>query len=353
MDIQTLHRIIIQGVSANTALLTDFLPGSINYTVTRGLAGGLLDLYQKLEELEPNFFITTAQGEALDSLGNSLGINRINGSTSTGYVLAQNTDIRSINLVDRTVLTDPATFKQYLVVEGRSINIPSYTEERLKIESLDLDGEANLPAGTVLISGQYSTINFIVGSYRSTNGEVTGNLRNAISPEPDLMYRQRIIDTLLKPTNNYFSIKQILINQGDINNVLFHTTEPGKVDVWFEPKTAINTIRLMELQELLKLELPLGVSPTAKLLSKNALNFKIKIYDFNLDKTKVAVLKDYIIMYLRNLEYRANLVIKELESYLRVKSNILLEVISPIDEIIFFSEGETFTLNALEVIYNA
>ena len=40
MDIETLHRIIMQGVSANTALLTDFLPGSINYTVTRGLAGG-------------------------------------------------------------------------------------------------------------------------------------------------------------------------------------------------------------------------------------------------------------------------------------------------------------------------
>lgn len=353
MDIQKLHKIIIEGVSANTALLTDFLPGSINYTVTRGLAGALLDIYQKIEELEPNFFLTTAEGESLDKLGNSINITRIKGNSGVGYVLAQNTDIKNIIIPTRLVLTNPNTLKQYIVTEDKNINIASYSEERIKIESVENNSDSNIEAGTMLISAQFPTINFIIGSYRSSSGQITGSIKDGISAEPDLIYRQRIIDTLLKPTNNYFFIKQLLINLGDINNVLFFTTEAGKVDIWLEPKTNINTIRLAEIQNILDFELPLGIVSTAKILIKNQLNFKVKVYDFSLEKSRLDNLKDSIILYLRNLDYRSSLIIKELEDYLKIKTNLVLEVIAPLDKIILFTEGETFTFNSLEVVYNA
>lgn len=352
MDINTLQNILIGTISANTPLLTDYSQGSVNYTLTRGIACGLLDLYNKVELLEKQFIIPNADQGNLDILGNSLNIRRINGIVASGYVYATNQESRVITIPRGLVLTNPISLQQYKIAESDNINLPAFSDLRLRVESIEATTLANVKAGTQLINPQYPFINFMVGSYKSINGDLQGDISNALSLESDIEYRERILRTLFSNTNNYTLVRNELINQGDIINVLFNNTEPGKVEVWVQPKTSISNIRLQQLNVLLENSITLGIVPEVKVLNIKPITFKIMLFDKEIDSNNLNQIREYIKVYLAGLKYLQPLVISDLTTYLVNKINKQIQILLPLDVVTTIQSGEIFTLDRLEVVYN-
>jgi hypothetical protein len=242
--------------------------------------------------------------------------------------------------------------QQYISTETSTINIPGYTEERIKIESLEATEKANVSAGTVLINDRFPQVNFVIGNYRNINGEVSGDILTALNPESDLLYRERLLSSIINPSSNYIYLRNLILNQGDIANVLFHTPEPGYVNVWLRVKTTISNSRLNALQQLINENMFIGIQPSVKLLNPKGISFKVRVYNIQFNQGLVTNIREYINYYLDNLSYRESLVKSSLEQYLKLKTRTLVEVVIPQDEIFIAEEQQCFTLNSLEVIYN-
>lgn len=355
MDIQTAHQIIVAYMLNEAPKINDYSVGSVAYTITRGVAVAFKSMYDLIETLDSNYILGNSTGTYLTDMATTLGYERLPGNKSIGYVLVSNPTSSRIDFSSSLVLTDPVTTLQFTIRDRTDRSISSYQETRIPISSIESTSDANLAAGTELISGAYPNLSFIVGQYRTTSGEVYGDLTGGRSLEADESLRERIIRGISNISfNNATQIERYLLNEVvKLTSVRAHTIGGGAVTVWVSSNELLTASELEEINSLVIEILPPGIQVETKQTTDTKVDFKVKVYTLPNDTlTAIQELKTYIRNYINSLDIGAPIIISDLTTSLTTNLGYPLTFIYPISDQYVSQVGEVFHLGEVEVSYN-
>lgn len=353
MDLNTAQRLIISSLTREAPRLNDYSQGSIVYTLTRAMASSLSDIYYRIDQLQQNYYIGSSQGEFLTELGDSLGYQRNSGTPSKGYVLVANQVAAVTSIPAQLVLTDPVTTLQFIIQTQDPTAINEFYETRFPVISSENTSEANLLAGTELISAAFPNLSFVVGTYRTGSGKICGDLTGGSDSESDTQLRNRIVTGLSNANfNTNLELQRFLSLQGDVNEVKIQTPTGGAIVVWVGSPLALTPARLVELNDLLENRKPAGVLSEVKQLSYVTVTFKVRLYDSedsSIDRVKL--IKSEIQAYINTLELQEPLILGSVLEYLTQRLGYPITFLAPKTDIYLDSIGQVFRVGEVEVTY--
>lgn len=167
--------------------LSDFKTYSNLWAIFRSVAGVVDQQEAKLKEVQDNFYLSTATGEALDRRALDLGLTRSLGTKAQGYVLAQSSTSLTLRKGAIVSLGDlQYEFTDNYTVTNLEIAIP--------IRAINSGSRSNLESGTLLSNVLYPQLRCEVGRYRDANGKAIGSLSSGSDPESDNDLRTRLRD---------------------------------------------------------------------------------------------------------------------------------------------------------------
>lgn len=194
---KTLQELIddaILAASSQPGPITDFLQGSVSYTLIRAFMTTLARGYVDLDEALVASFINTASGDYLTRHAESFGLTRNLGGLSTGSVIASPKVGAAPTFIPAGTLTLVEGTKIYKNTTNINLVLP-YTI--IPIQAMQIGNAYDLPAGTSLLdqSGLLNaTWTFVVGSAFDINNNPTGFLTGGADAETDAQLRTRFVD---------------------------------------------------------------------------------------------------------------------------------------------------------------
>lgn len=242
----------------------DKKPGSDLYSIVRAVAKSQYDTLSETERIKNSLLISRATSKELDNWGSLVSITRKEGTTAEGSVLAVS-DV-GITISSGTLLTDLSTGNQFRVTE--SVSLEQYIERRVPITALRSSPLYNLRAGYELYSEETSEelnlnlnrVQFKVGSFRTTSGEICGDITGGSFPENDLSLRSRIKLKLSQGTSNSVAyLKSLLLSEENIIWVDMTTSLPGMLLVYIETISPLTDIYKNYLNNILENNITAGI----------------------------------------------------------------------------------------------
>lgn len=228
--------------------LSDISEGSVLSALIRSFAGSHQKQELFLKEIISSFYVRFAEKSDLDLKAQDESLQRKPGEIAKGSILAKS-DEGNIFLTNQSILTDPITGIQVRVELTGGSNLSTNTEVAIPVFAL-IEGErGNLKAGTRLITPAYSAGNFLVGTHRTSTGEVCGDLEGGLSPESDVELRQRIINySISKRKTTEEAIRNSLLQEPSIKWVSV-ISKPGLINVWVDSPNLISNTEIVRLTE--------------------------------------------------------------------------------------------------------
>lgn len=228
--------------------LTDVGQGSLLYTLSRAFAATQLKSDLALNNLTQSFYLDTVVGPDLDLRAADYALTRKPGARAEGYALAIS-KTEAFNLQGGVILTDPVTTLQFEVNTTGLIGVSSFSEVRVPIICTVTGELGNLEAGTKLISPTYPQASFVVGTHRTSAGNLCGDLSKGLNTETDEELRYRIQQVALYARSTSESaLKTALLAENSVPWVALKYPKPGIIQVW------VDNASLLPPEELLRLK---------------------------------------------------------------------------------------------------
>lgn len=350
-SIEDITREIIQNFDSSENSI-DTQPGSDVHTLIRAIATVQSEQQREIEKGLEKVSVTEAKGEDLDNWAASFYLSRREGNKSQGNVMALSEKKKTIP--SGTILIDLETGLKFQTTAKKNLN--SFIEKTIPIQADKNNQLHNLPAGTELFSEEFSNVQFIVGEYRESSGELCGNLSGGRQLESDEQLRSRVISRLVnQKTNSSYSLKAILLAEPDVAWVDTETPLPGFVIVWIDPINPITEDRLNYFRTLVRLNRAAGVISEVKTVNKRELNFSINAFinqsEIDLNETTTA-LKKRVIEFLYRLSLGEKLEVRKLKNFLMNTPGIdYLSLVEP-DENIELTNNNVFRPSSIKITYD-
>ena len=335
-DIDELQKEISLALINQGSTLNDISEGSVLSALIRSIAASQQKQEIALQSVIKSFFISEATGVDLDLKAGDVGIQRKSGEVATGSVLVSSQE-GSLFLPINTVLTDPASGVQVVLGDGSDVSINSFVERRIAVAVNQAGEVGNLKAGTRLISPAYSSGSFVVGSHRTSTGEVCGDLSGGRNIESDEQLRGRVINTTLntKGTTEE-SLRNILLEQFEITWA-YVTTKPGIVEAWIDSASVLPESSLNIYREILEQNKAAGTLVVLNQATRHYIDINVFIRpDSSADlETLTDSITGLVKSYLESLRIGSGLDKTELSSNIFNLGSILeASIIEPKEEIV-------------------
>lgn len=350
-SIEDITREIIQNFDSSESSL-DTQPGSDVHTLIRAIATVQSEQQREIEKSLGKLSINEAKGEDLDNWAASFYLSRREGNKAQGNVMALSEEKKSIP--SGISLVDLETGVKFQTTSEKTLN--SFIEKTIPVKADKSNQIHNLSAGTELFSEEFSNIQFVVGEYRDSNGELCGGLSGGRQPESDEQLRSRVVSRLVnQKTNSSYSLKAIILAEPDVVWVDTETPLPGFVIVWIDPITPITEDRLNYFRTLVRMNRAAGVISEVKTVNKRELNFSINAFinqsEVDLNETTSA-LKRRVIEFLYRLSLGEKLEVRKLKNFLLDTPGIdYLELIEP-NENIELTNDNVFRPSSIKITYD-
>jgi hypothetical protein len=358
MNIETLQSLFRAEVQKVRPDLNSFNNGSVLYTLGRAIAVTTLEAYKEIDRLKSSTYIFSDDFDTVNVLGNINTELRLDtGSLANGSVLVNNISPNAVELKTNAILTDSESRQQFIVKSPTS-SISPLIEAVVQVESISKSFNANLPAGRALFSVDYPRLDFIVGSYRSSNQNSTrviGGLTGGVSPETILDYRARVLNLLL---NQRVGGKQVIITtikrlNPDINLVEVVNNIAGLFTVWVSSitSTTYTDEQLSVINETIQPIIPPGVYSEVKQLSYLPIDIRLYSYDTvnpAIERRVQQVLTNYV----DNIPFLGVLSLDTIKNLVTNSTGIIVKVLEPLEDITL-ERGQKFKLNKAEVLSEA
>jgi uncharacterized phage protein gp47/JayE len=278
--------------------LTDIAPGSVLYTLIRSFASIHNNQELSLEEFSREVSIQSASRENLDRFASDYGITRKPGAASSGFVLVtSNEETRQIPL--GLILTDPNTGLQFQVDGENSYFVSAFAEASLPISCTTFGELGNLVAGTRLISPTYPNYTWIVGSHRTTSGEVCGDLTGGLFIETDEQLRSRISTKIINSQRTTDSaIENLILSDSRIAWASIKTPLPGYVQVWVDSTEVFDQEELDALALVAEVSRPAGTILSVHQATRIQLDITVQVKA--IDNSRIQELTDQITTTVQN-----------------------------------------------------
>jgi uncharacterized phage protein gp47/JayE len=279
---------------SGSPLVLDTDPGSVVYTLSRGVAAVAVSQDLKLQQLE-NSSLIDASGSQLDAIAESFGVKRLTETYAQGYVLAiigSGFNLSSYVLTGRTTLADLSSGNQYVVVTP-NIQVYNNTEIRVLVKALAPGGSSNLKAGTKLFCLERPEIQFVVGNTHTTTylGDITGGR----DTESDTTYRQRVGQYLA--STNTGSKEELTLKLTEyplVTRAFVRTVVGGYVEIWVDSLQLLSPSQLKELKDYISPSVAAGVVPILGQVNQRPLDFTLVVEPFRGLSTNLAALTENI-----------------------------------------------------------
>lgn len=327
-------------------------PGSDLYTLARAVALSINSINDVVKKTKKSSLISEATGEDLNNFAASVNLTRKQGSKARGSVLVLTEN--STFIPAQTVLTELESGLQYVTLQEKQI--PALVEGKIPIEAVAKGREYNLESGTELYNNNRQQVQFLVGTHRTTTGEICGDLLGGAQIESDEVLRGRVINTLTNyRTNSEFAIKTVLLNEPDVIWCDTQVILPGFVVFWIETSNILDDNRLNYFNALVKSNSAAGVLTSVKVVSTTGLDFALVVIpksNANLDQVS-NLLKQNLYTFLLSLSIGDNLSISELSKFLKRTTGVADIVIqSPTSDRLAVDESSVFRPNTINLIYD-
>lgn len=354
MNIETLQSLFRSEVQKVRPDLNSFNNGSVLYTLGRAVAATTLEAYKEIDRLKSSTYLFSDDFDTINILGNINTELRLDtGSLASGNVLVNNISPNVVELKSNAILTDSESRQQFIVKSPTS-SISPLVESVIQVESISKSFKANLPAGRVLFSADYPRLDFIVGSYRSSNQNSTrivGGLTGGINPETTLEYRSKVLNQLL---NQRVGGKQVIVTtikelNPDINLVEVINNIAGLITVWISNFNLTYTdTQLANINEAIQPVIPPGVYSEVKQLTY--INIDIRLYSYDsINPTIERRVQQVLSEYINNISFLGVLSLNTVKNLVTNSTGIIVRVLEPLEDITL-DRGQKFKLNKAEVL---
>jgi hypothetical protein len=284
---------LIAVAKSGSSLVLDTDPGSVVYTLARGVAAVAVSQDLKLQQL--NASLTTAVGTQLDAIGESFGVSRLQETYAQGYVLAiisAESNLTSYTLTGKTTLVDFSNGNQYVVVVSDA-TVYSNTEVRLLVKALLSGSASNVPAGTKLFCLERPEIQFVVGSTHLSG--YLGDLTGGRDTESDSTYRQRVGQYLASTNTGSKQELTLKLQQYPLVTKAFvKTVAGGYVELWVDSLDLLTPSQLQELKTYISPFVAAGVVPILGQVTQRRLNLTLIVEPFRGLNADLSVLTENI-----------------------------------------------------------
>ena len=353
MNIETLQSLFRAEVQKVRPDLNSFNNGSVLYTLGRAVAATSLEAYKEIDRLKSSTYIFSDDFDTVNILGSiSSDLKLDTGSLAGGNVLVNNISPNAVELKTNAVLTDSESRQQFIIKSITSLINP-LIETVIQVESISKSFSANLPAGRSLISLDYPMLDFIVGSYRSSNQNSTriiGGLTGGVNPETILEYRARVLNLLL---NQRVGGKQVIITTiknlyPEIKLVEVVNNIAGLVTVWISSSTIYTDNELIAINASIQSIIPPGVYTEVKQLTYIPVDIRLYSYDAvnpTIERRVQLVLTNYV----DNISFLGVLSLNTIKNLVTNNTGIIVKVLEPLEDITL-ERGQKFKLNKAEVL---
>jgi hypothetical protein len=261
---------IRQGLKSENSRLSEFPEYGNLHAIFRSIAAVVAEQDSKLESLSEGLYIDTASGDSLDRKAREFGVSRIKGSKAIGSALASSPT--NLTIPQGTIFTHLTTSLQFVTTNRANLRPGKRSE--VSIESLTMEEEANLEAGSILRSALYPTVNMVVGnSYSPLSDNYIGNLSGAAPIENDFSLRDRIRELLTNPSYSTARLIQTTaLNTPGVTDVSIKENHPsvGFVTLYTNLKSKTSLLSLQRDVDTVK---PIGT--TVLLRTFNTINVDI------------------------------------------------------------------------------
>lgn len=264
-------------LNVQNAPLYDITPGSGIYTLGRSFAGMFAEAELNLWQLLSASNIARAKGADLDKLAANYGVLRKPGALAKGYTLVSSWQGK-VELTDGTVLTDPKTALQFIMSYNTSQDLRAISDTRLNLTATRLGPESNLKAGTRLIAPGLEAATFVVGSHRTTGGQICGDLTGGAYPETDDELRSRLSDVLTnrRATTNSALIAAVLAD-GSVSYATTSVPLPGYLEVWVDSPNPLSQSDIARISSIVETHVAAGVLAKVRPLLRQELDINLLI----------------------------------------------------------------------------
>lgn len=249
---------------AGSGLDLQLNPSSPLYVLARANSTVIADLESQLVNLFTSSSPLTATGFDLDNLIYTPSIKRFPPSLSFGSVIVKPTPT-SLSIPNNTILTDLDNGLQFAT--SQSAVTTTFTNTIIPVSSLTTGFSNNLPAGTVLFTPDFPTIDFFVGSSISSNNIFFGDFTGGADEEDDDSLRSRFLNfiTTLDRTSSLPFIKNAVQLQPNVSKSFVKNRIPGIIELWvrfssLDGTTFYSDTEVDELKSSLLPYIPAGIT---------------------------------------------------------------------------------------------
>jgi hypothetical protein len=277
---------------SGSPLVLDTDPGSVVYTLSRGVAAVAVSQDLKLQQLESSS-LTTASGAQLDAIAESFGVKRLAETYAQGYVLAilgSEFNLPSYVLTGKTTLVNLSNGNQY-VIATPNVQVYNNTEIRVLVKALAAGSASNVQAGTKLFCLQRPEIQFVVGSVHTTT--YLGDIAGGRDTESDTTYRQRVGQYLA--SSNTGSKQELTLKLTEyplVTRAFVRTVVGGYVEIWVDSLQLLSPSQLQELKDYITPSVAAGVVPILGQVTQRRLDLTLVIEPFRGLGTDLATLTE-------------------------------------------------------------
>ena len=269
-----IEREIARTIQSNSNRQVDLSEGSVvrNALVKPG-AGIQLRQDSRIDRLERDAFLPTAQGDALDAKG--YWLERRGEAKANGFLVVENRSEEAVSLPDGAIFAQPDSNALYRALGNNgSRTVPPGLRIAVPVEAEQAGSSFNLEAGTRLVPLNQPQLDARVGDGITLDGKSCGPLQGGQDRESDETYRRRLIATAkvqTLPTTQ--QLEQRLLGMKTVSNAQVKTTKGGLVTVLLDE---YDTLSYQDL-EAIRNDLNQFLSPGASLAIKRARRINIDI----------------------------------------------------------------------------
>jgi uncharacterized phage protein gp47/JayE len=327
---------IISSVNSNLidlgSKLANFSRYSNVYALVRSISQTYIEQQDLLNTNLSKSFISQATGDDLDLKLTDLGINRLTGSLSSGWVLASSSS--TISIPQGTVLSDLSKSHQFTVDSTTQIGI---NEVSLRITSLIIGESSNLEANTQLFNPLFSNSTFFVGRYRDplSNAAII-SLSGGSDRESDESYRARGISSLSNINSGNLAAVDLALRQ-NLNSIKFYIKEARPVTGMFTVFVNSSEESIINLAEqAIEKSKPLGINYIIQTIQKQPVSIIVNaVIDSSADsQSAINAMRSTINNYFNNLTVGQSFSAPDLERR--------IIALSPIREVLISLSGDYF-----------
>lgn len=326
-------------ISSNSTL-SDTSPGSGIHALSRAVAITHLEQELLLDTTSSSYYLSTAKGQELEALASDFGLTRKLGSPASGYVLVTSSR-EELPIQPGAIFTDPRTQLQLRVASSSVTSVSFLVETKIPVVSTTTGYQTNLTEGTELIYSSDLRIDAVVGSHRTSAGQVCGSLSGGADEESDLEFRIRISEYIVNrrgTTKN--AIRNLLLSDPAVSWVHLESPIPGLIQVWIDNPLIISPSELQRLKDIAEKAKPAGCVLSVQQPFREPVDIEVKVrINRNADQDFIsASIASVIRTYVYGIQMAGSFSREDLIAEISRIQNILsVELIKPLSD---FTAGQ-------------